>query len=234
MFVLGRIYLFLQWDEKTSPTRYRACDVGLTQSHPKPNSWLISNQIAVEEANRIDITVKYLIVECSSFNNNGGRYCVNGFDLYLNQSDYAITDQGKYPDPLKNTAAYENITRFGNFTSDRQKTLETIQVSITGKYFILAFHYYGGCTVLYSVKVTYNVCPDETLSKSLVSLPRTVAPANDSESIRVQGNCNKDTVPVPGSLYVHCETNGEWNASGLEGRCNCKEDRQNVGGNCEG
>ena len=225
----------MQWDKKENPTRYTACDVNLpSKDDPRPNSWLISHQIAVEEANSIDITVEYLITECSSFDNNGGRYCVNGFDLYLNQSDYAITDQGKYPNPLKNTAAYENITRFENFTSDRQETLETIQVFIKGKYFILAFHDYGGCNVLYSVKVTYNVCPDKTLGNSLVSLPRTVAPVNDSESIRVQGNCNKDTVQVPGSLYVHCETNGEWNASGLVGRCICKEDMQNVGGKCEG
>ena len=232
LFIYLFNYLFLQWVRKAPPTRYTACDVGLTQSNPRPNSWLISNQIAVEEANRIDITVEYLNRKCSSFSSpsNGGRYCVNDFDLYLNQSDNAIADQAKYPNPLNNTAAYENVTRFRH----SQRTLKTIQVFIKGNYFILAFHNYGGCNVLYSVKVTYNVCPEETLSDSLVSLPRTVAPVNHSESIRVQGNCNEDTVQVPGSLYVHCERNGEWNVSGLEGRCICKEDMQNVGGNCEG
>ena len=67
-----------------------------------------------------------------------------------------------------------------------------------------------------------------------MSLPRTVAPANDSEPTRVEGECNKEAVQVPGSLYAHCESNGEWNTNGLEGRCVFKEDMQINEGICEG
>ena len=225
--------LFSQWTRKPSPTRYVACDVNLLQSDPQPNSWLVSDQIDVSTANKIDITIDYYITSCSNIYKNGGPYCVDMFDLYVNQSDQpVIKDKFRYPDPLNNTVAYEKVAEIKQATNIR--TSETINVLTKRKHVLLAFHNYGACNVVYSVKVTYNVCPEETLSDSLVSLPRTVAPANDSESIRVQGNCNKDTVQVPGSLYVHCERNGEWNASGLEGRCICKEDMQNVGGNCEG
>ena len=148
---------------------------------------------------------------------------MNVFDLYVHQSDQSIADQGLYPDPLSNSVAYKRIAEINQ--TDKT-TSETISVLVKEKHVILAFHNYGACSFLFSVKVTYNVCPDETLRSSLMSLPRTVAPANDSEPTRVEGNCYKGTVQVSGSLYVHCESNGEWNATGIEGRCICKEEMQ--------
>ena len=223
-----------QWARKTAtPPRYEACNVDLKQSDPQPNSWLLSDQIAVSEANKIDITVRYFIRSCSKISNSGGgHYCVNVFDLFVHQSDQFIADGGLYPDPLSNSVAYKRISKI-NQTTDKV-TSETISVLVKEKYVILAFHDYGACSTLFSVKVTYNVCPDETLSNSLMSLLWTVAPANDSQPVRVKGNCDKDTVQVSGSLYVHCESNGEWNTTGLKGRCICKEDMQNNKGICEG
>lgn len=87
---------------------------------------------------------------------------------------------------------------------------------------------------MFSVKVTYNFCPEETLINTLMTLPRTVAPANDSKPIRVEGSCAEDTVRVPGSLFVYCQSSGDWSMSGLQGRCICKEDFQNVEGKCQG
>jgi len=191
---------------------------------------LLSDQIAVSEANRIDITVQYFIAGCTI--PNGGYYCVNAFDLFVHQSDQLIADQDSYPDPLSNSVAYEKIAEI-NQTTDKT-TSETISVLVKRKHVILAFHNYGACSTLFSVKVTYNVCPDETITSSLMSVPRTVAPANDSERIRVQGSCIKNAVQDSGSLYIHCESNGEWNTTGLKGRCICKDDMQNNEGICEG
>ena len=157
---------------------------------------------------------------------------MNVFDVYIHWSDRSIADPGLYPDPLSNSVAYTRIAEV-NQTTDK-RTSETIRVLAKEKHVILAFHNYGACSTLFSVKVTYNGCPDKTLRSSLVSLTRTVAPANDSEPTRVEGNCVKDTVQVYGSLYVHCESNGEWNTTGLEGRCICKEDMQNNDGICKG
>ena len=154
------------------------------------------------------------------------------FDLYVNQSDQSIGDQILYPDPLSNPMAYEKVAEI-NETID-VRNVETISIPVKAKYAILAFHNYGACSTVFSVNVTYNVCPDETLSSSLMSVPRTVAPANDSEPFRVKANCDKDAVQVSDSLYVHCESNGEWNTTGLEGRCVCKKNTQNNEGICKG
>ena len=214
--------------------RYKACKVDLKQSDSQPNYWLLSDQITVSEANRIDITVQYYITSCSTFDfhPSEGYYCVNVFDLYVNQSDQLIADPSLYPDPRSNSVAFKRIAEI-NQTTDKA-TSETISILAKEKHVILAFYNYGACSSLFSVKVTYNVCPDETFRSSLVSVPMTVAPANDSEPTPVEGNCDKDTVQVSGSLYVHCESNGEWNTTELEGRCICKEDMQNDDGMCKG
>ena len=99
---------------------------------------------------------------------------------------------------------------------------------------MLGFRDQGGCRILNSVKVTYNVCPQTTLSRTLVSVPRTVAPSNDRESISVLGECSANSVLVSTSLNVLCESNHEWNITRLGGGCVCKEDMENIGGKCEG
>jgi len=151
--------------------------------------------------------------------------------MYINHSNQLIGDKSQYPDPLSNRMAYEKTAVIRQATNKRFS--ETIGVLVKEKYVILAFHNYGACSTMFSVKVTYNVCPDETLSNSLMMLPRTVAPANHSKTIRVEGSCDKNTVRVPGSLFVYCQSNGSWNRSGLQGRCVCKEDMQNVEGKCQ-
>lgn len=212
--------------------RYKACDFDLKPSDPQPNYWLLSDQIPVRDANRIDVVVRYLITSCLKVPKNGGPYCVNVFDLYVHQSDQVIADTDLYPDPLSNSVAYEKVAEIKQATDII--TSETKSILVKGNYVILAFHNYGACVTLLSVKVTYNVCSDGTLSSSLVSLQRTVAPANVSDTIRVEGNCAKDAVQVSGSLFVHCESNGEWNTTGLEGKCFCKEDMENNRGTCKG
>ena len=216
------------------PLRYTACHFEVKQSDPQPNSWLISDRITVSEANRIDITVDYRIRGCASLANNGGYYCNNeSFALYVSQSDQFIADPSKYPNPINNAAAYEKVEEISQPINSR--TLVTINSLVKGRYILLAFHNSGACTILFSVKVSYNVCPAEkALSDSLVTLPRTVAPANDSEPIRVKGNCKQDAVQVSGNLHMQCDSHGEWNISAFEGRCVCKEDMQNVKGNCKG
>lgn len=222
----------MQWGLQQSPSRYVSCDVNLKPSVPRPNSWLRSDRIKVDEAKRIDITVEFLIRSCSNINQNGGRYCVNSFDLYVNQSDRHIVNVADYPDPLHNIAAYEKVAEIQQPTDTRGS--KTISVLVKGKYILLSFHNYGACCVLYSVKVSYNICPGGSLTSSLVRLPRTVAPASDSELNRIQGSCEKDAVHIPGSLFVNCQSDGEWNTDGLQGRCVCREDMQNVKGECQG
>lgn len=223
---------YLQWTKSNSGQYMTACDLDLSSSDPAPNSWLRTVRINVAAAKMIHITLEYFIRNCSNPDITLAYHCANAFDLYLNQSDQFIQDEHYYPNPLINSWAYKKVAEIRQPTDER--TFETFNIPVKRRYILLAFHNYGACSNLYFVKVFFNVCPEEILVDSLVSLPRTAAPAYDTKPIQVEGNCEEDTIQLAGSLYVHCTSNGEWNASGLEGRCVCKEDMENVGGKCEG
>ena len=192
----------------------------------QPNSWLRNDPLITipSAVKKVHIAIDYKINDCSKFPDV--TYCREYFDLYVHQSG-----QTAIPDPLMNNATYEKIAKITAAALDIRVT-KTIGVEVKGKYLELAFHDQGSCSVLYSVTVSYYVCPESTLDKDLVSLPRTMAPANNSEP--VLGNCVTNAVHEQGSLSVNCQSNGAWNISSLKERCICKEDMENTGGQCEG
>ena len=172
------------------------------------------------------ITIEYLTRNCSSYSDNGGKYCKEYFDLYVHQSG-----QSTQPDPLTNNASYDKIARTAP-SALGIRVSRTFSVNVKGKYIVLAFHDQGSCTVLLSVAAKYYFCPETVHVGGLVNLPRTIAPANNS--VPVVSNCTKNAVHEQGILRVNCQSDGGWNISSLKGNCICKEDMGNVGGECKG
>ena len=174
----------------------------------------------------VDITIEYRTKNCSSYPDNGGKYCKEYFDLYVHQSE-----QPKEPDPLTNNATYDKIAKTVP-SALGSRVSQTFGVNVKGKYIVLAFHDQGSCTVLYSVIVKYYFCPETVHVRGLVHLPPTMAPANNSEP--VVSNCIKNAVNEQGILRVNCQSDGVWNISSLQGNCICKIDMENAGGECKG
>ena len=135
------------------------------------------------------------------------------------------------PDPLISNSSYREFA-----TIRRQGSGQTISLALqlTKGYIVLGFLDQGGCKILSSVRITYNICPETTLHDSLVKLRETVAPSSVFESILVEGTCTVDSFHVQGSLNVTCESSGQWNVSQFEGKCVCNEDKENVKGTCTG
>ena len=207
-------------------TNYQTCDISLN-GHPQPNNWLRSKPIGIHSGvKEVEITIEYLTNNCSSYSDNGGKYCKEYFDLYVHQSE-----QRTEPDPLTNNATYEKIAKTAP-SALSIRVPQTFNVDVKRKYIILAFHDQGSCTVLYSVAVKYYVCPETVHVGALVNLPRTMAPANSSEPV-VSG-CTKNSVHKRGVLRVNCQSDGVWNMSSLNGRCICMEDMENTRGECKG
>ena len=175
------------------------------------------------------MTAVYITIEYQTFNcslRNGGKYCKEYFDLYVQQSG-----QSTQPDPLTNNATYDKIARTAP-SALGIRVSQTFTVNVKGKYIVLAFHDQGSCTVLLSVAAKYYFCPETVHVDGLVNLPRTIAPANNSEP--VVGSCIKNAVHEQGILKMNCQSDGGWNISSLKGNCICKEDKENVGGDCKG
>ena len=135
------------------------------------------------------------------------------------------------PDPVISNSSYREIATIRGKASGQTISLA---LQLTKEYIVIGFLDQGGCKILSSVRITYNICPGTTLSNSLVDLRETVAPFSVVESILEEGTCTTDSFHVQGSLNVTCESNGQWNVSQFEGKCVCKEDMENVGGKCTG
>ncbi|RMX43378.1 hypothetical protein pdam_00016103 [Pocillopora damicornis] len=167
-------------------THYQTCDISLN-GYPQPNNWLRSKPIGIHGGvKEVDITIEYLTHNCSSYSDNGGKYCKEYFDLYVRQSE-----QPEEPNPLKNDATYDKTARTAP-SALGIRVSQTFRANVKRKYIVLAFHDQGSCTVLYSVAVKYYVCPETVHVGGLVNLPRTMAPANSSEPVVSDNALPKD------------------------------------------
>lgn len=207
-------------DDSYGNPEYRTCDVGNQQ----PNTWLRSNLISVpNKVKKVNITIEYRTVNCTTFRTT--NFCREYFDFYVHQSTTLSA-----PDPLQSKATYEKIAEI---------TLPTLGINarrhfgfqVKGKFIVLAFHNRGSCSNIHSVTVSYLVCPEITVVSGLVSLPRSVAPITNS--VPVQGSCVTNAIYNKGILSLECKSDGVWNISSLKGRCTCREDTENSGGECK-
>ena len=195
----------------------------------EPKNWLRSTLIDIKSIDRVTVSVRYTITSfCSSQPSN--TFCTDNIGVYVWESDLKITSD-LIPDPLTSNSSYREFATIRGQASGQTISLE---LQLTKGYIVLGFLDQGGCKILSSVSITYNICPGTTLSNSLVDLRETVAPFSVVESILVEGTCTADSFQVQGSLKVTCESSGQWNVSQFEGKCVCNEDKENVGGACTG
>ena len=135
------------------------------------------------------------------------------------------------PPALTSNSSYSEFATIRGQAKDQTISLA---LQLTKGYIVLGFLDQGGCKILSSVRITYNICPETTLHDSLVKLLETVAPSSVFKSILVEWTCTVDPFHVLGSLNVTCESSGQWNVSQFQGKCVLKEDMENVGGTCTG
>ena len=195
----------------------------------EPKNWLRSPLIDVHSIDRVSVSVKYTIAPfCSSQPSN--TFCTDNIGVYVWESVSQVTTD-LIPDPLTSNSSYRKFATIRGQASDQTISLA---LQLTRRYIVLGFLDQGGCKILSSVRITYNICPGTTLSNSLVDLRETVAPSSVFESILVEGTCAENSFHIQGSLNVTCESSGQWNVSQFEGKCVCNEDKANVGGTCTG
>ena len=194
----------------------------------EPKNWLRSILIDVQSIDRVTVSVKYTITPfCSSHPNT---FCTENIGVYVWESASHVASD-LIPDPLTSNSSYREFATIRGQASDQTISLA---LQLTKGYIVLGFLDQGGCKILFSVKITYNICPLTKLRDVLVDLPETLAPSNALKSIQVGGLCTSNSFHIQGSLNVACESSGQWNVSQFKGKCVCNEDRENVGGICTG
>ena len=91
----------------------------------------------------------------------------------------------------------------------------------------LAFLDQGVCITLTKVVISYRYCPK--ISGTLVTFPKTVAPANDSNLSEPEGKCTDVNSVNKVKLSGVCLSNGEWNITN-DLACFCKAGYELVNG----
>ena len=191
-------------------------------------NWLRSPLIDVHSIDRVSVSVRYTITSfCSSQPNT---FCDENIGVYVWESVSHVATN-LIPNPVTSNSSYREFATIRGQASDQTISLA---LQLTKRYIVLGFLDQGGCKILSSVRITYNICPGTTLSNCLVDLRETVAPSSVFESILVEGTCAENSFHIQGSLNVTCESSGQWNVSQFEGKCVCKEDMENVEGICTG
>ncbi|XP_029193980.2 ephrin type-B receptor 1-B-like isoform X1 [Acropora millepora] len=190
---------------------YSVCDI----KAKKPSNWLTSDSLSPKNLKEIHITINYTIsLRCASLRKaSHRRNCKEEFDVYgyqiLGEANGSNLDQKK-----GNFSKIKTVSPSGNISNMSAIPWEVAKFSLPIKErtssVILAIHDSGACFALNSFMVTYSVCPDMVLPDSLLVLPQTVAPTNESEIVRVSGKCvdnSKETSQGPEAI---CGKNGEW------------------------
>ena len=195
----------------------------------EPKNWLRSPLIDVHSIDRVSVSVKYTIAPfCSSQPSN--TFCTDNIGVFVWESVSPVTTD-LIPDPVTSNSSYRE---FATIRGEASGQTISLALWLTKRYIVLGFLDQGGCKILSSVRITYNICPGTTLSNCLVDLRETVAPSSVFESILVEGTCAENSFHIQGSLNVTCESSGQWNVSQFEGKCVCKEDMENAFGTCTG
>ncbi|XP_078374584.1 ephrin type-B receptor 1-like [Oculina patagonica] len=201
--------------------QYKACDIsdGITK---EPNNWLQTDFIDVRNAKRLDIEVHYSLLSCPT---NAGPHCKTYFSLY----SYHTDTKNPIPDPTKGGFKKETVItppmlpKPGDTVKDN--FLGSVVTKAKGIY--LAFLDQGACLVLAKVVISFRYCPET--GSTLVTFPRTVAPANDSNLTEQVGKCTDVNSINKVKLSSVCLSNGEWNNTD-DVVCLCKAGYELVNG----
>ncbi|XP_078374440.1 ephrin type-B receptor 3-like [Oculina patagonica] len=201
---------------------YKVCDIsdGITR---EPSNWLQTNFIDTRNATRLDIEVTYNLLNCPT--NATSRYCKTYLTLYSYHADI----KHPIPDPRKGVFQKETVITPATLPKPGESVKEIFRSSVVtkAKGIYLAFLDQGVCINMTKVVISYKYCPET--SSTLVTFPRTVAPANDSDLIKQVGKCTDVNSINKVKLSSVCLSNGKWKITD-DMACLCKAGYQLVNG----
>ena len=224
------IFILLQWNHPSSRLPvYLVYDIIYTIEEPK--NWLITRFINIKNATRLDIKVTYTFRNCPS--SNVGPFSRTNFSLYSYHTDYKF-----YPKPTPLNFHKETVITPKTLPAPGKRTRETFHGSILtkAKGIYLALLGQGACLSIKKFVVGYRFC-SKTVTSKMVRFSRTVAPANDSNLTKQEGECADPNSITKNNkkLFGVCLSNGEWNITdNLACLCNYGYELTNGSFTCKG
>ena len=225
------IFILLQWSHTSTQSRpvYVVCDIGDTIEEPK--NWLITKFINIKNAARLDVEVTYILFNCSLA--DVGPFCRTNFSLYSYHTDYKLN-----PDPKPLNFHKETVITPKTLSALRERATNIFYGSVLtkAKGIYLALLDQGACLTIRKFVVRYRFC-SETVPSKMVRFSRTVAPADDSNLTKQEGECTDPNSITKNNkkLFGVCLSNGEWNITdNLACLCNYGYELTNGSFTCKG
>lgn len=189
----------------------------------EPNSWLRTDFIDVRNAKRLDIEVHYSLLNCPK--ESISKFCKTYLTLY---SYHANTAEPAL-DPTKGMFHKEAVITPKRLPSQGSVKTDIFRGSVVtrARGIYLAFLDQGVCITLTKVVISYRYCPER--NSTLVTFPKTGAPANDSDLSEQKGKCTDVNSVNKVKLSGVCLSNGEWNITD-DLACLCKAGYELVNG----
>ena len=201
--------------------RYKVCDISDVITR-EPRNWLRTDFINVRNASRLDIEIHYSLLNCP---NGTSRFCKTYLTLY----SYNTNTKEPVPDPTKGVFKKEAVITPESLPAQGSTQAGIFRGSVitTAHGIYLAFLDQGVCISLTKVVISYRYCPER--NSSLVTLPKTAAPVNDSHLSEQKGKCSDVNSVNKVKLSSVCLSNGEWNITD-DLACLCKAGYELVNG----
>ena len=224
------IFILLQWDRPMRVSSYfSVCDIANTIEEPK--NWLITKFINIKNAARLDVEVTYILLNCSLA--DVGPFCRTNFSLYSYHTDYKLN-----PDPKLLNFHKETVITLKTLSALRERAKNIFYGSVLtkAKGIYLALLDQGACLAIRKFVVRYRFC-SETVPSKMARFSRTVAPANDSNLTKQEGECADPNSITKNNkkLFGVCLSNGEWNITdNLACLCNYDYELTNGSFTCKG
>ena len=192
-------FILLQWTHPSNVSPYYSvCDA--SNKYEVPENWLITDFINIKDATRLDIEVT-------------SRLCSR--KIFRAPFVYSYHIDLKYnPDPKKLNFLKETVITPKILPMPGERTTDTFDGSIItkAKGIYLALLDQGTCLTIRRFVLRYRFC-SETVPSKLVRFPRTLAPANEINLTKQEGECTDLNAIKKNNktLFGVCLSNGEWN-----------------------
>ena len=224
------IFILLQWSHPSIRWQsYTVCDIANKKEEPK--NWLITEFINIKDATRLDVEVTYIFRNCPLA--DVGPFCRSNFSLYSYHTDYRLN-----PDPKPLNFHKETVITPKTLLAPGEQATNIFYGSVLtkAKGIYLALLDQGACLTIRKFVVRYRFC-SETVPSKMVRFSRTVAPANDSNLTKQEGECADPNSITKNNkkLFGVCLSNGEWNITD-NSTCLCNYGYEFTNGsfNCKG
>ena len=224
------IFILLQWGHPSIHSQsYRVCDIA--NKNEEPENWLMTEFINIKDAARLDVEVTYILRDCPIA--NVGPFCRTNFSLYSYHTDYKL-----YPDSKPLNFHKETVITLKTLPAPGERATNIFYGSVLtkSKGIYLALLDQGACLIIRKFVVRYRFC-SETVPSKMVRFSRTVAPANDGNLTKQEGECADPNSITSNNkkLFGVCLSNGEWNITdNLACLCNYGYELTNGSFTCKG